>query len=132
MKGVAMEKYYGMEHRYPSKINIIDKYGYDGKQVSHLLRVDDYLERYIAGESYESCLYPSESKIDRIVDYKLLNKISLTEARIEATKVKDHVIQIADAFCETYEDKEVPETRSLLEDVQYNIMKIAIKKEFEQ
>ena len=54
MKGIALEKYYAMEHKYPSKIDIIDKYGYDGKQVSHLLRVYDYLKRYIAGENYES------------------------------------------------------------------------------
>lgn len=130
MKGIAMEKYHAMEHRYPSKLDIIDKYGYDGKQVSHLLRVDDYLERYIAGESYESCLHPTESKIDRIMDYKLLDKISLAEAQVEAIKVKDHVTQIADAFCATYEDEEIPAMKSLLEDVQYNIMKIAIEKEF--
>ena len=36
MKGIAMEKYHAMEHRYPAKVDIIDKYGYDGKQVSHL------------------------------------------------------------------------------------------------
>lgn len=130
MKGVAMEKYYAMEHRYPSKIDIIDKYGYDGKQVSHLLRVEDYLERYKAGESYESCLYPTESKRDRIMDYKLLDKISLAEAQVEAIRAKDHVTQIADAFCETCEDEEDSTMRSLLEDVQYNIMKIAIEKEF--
>lgn len=130
MKGVAMEKYHAMEHRYPSKIDIIDKYGYDGKQVSHLLRVDDYLERYIKGESYESCLLPTESKRDRIMDYKLLDKIPLAEAQVEAIRVKDHVTQIADVFCETCEDEEVPAMKNLLEDVQYNIMKIAIEKEF--
>ena len=132
MKGIAMEKYHAMEHRYPSKIDIIDKYGYDGKQVSHLLRVEDYLERYIAGESYESCLHPTESKRNKIMDYKLLDKFSLAEAQVEAIRAKDHVTQIADAFCETCEDEEVSAIRSLLEDVQYNIMKIAIEKEFNE
>jgi hypothetical protein len=45
MKGIAMEKYHAMEHRYPAKADIIEKYGYDGKQVSHLIRVYDYLRR---------------------------------------------------------------------------------------
>jgi hypothetical protein len=129
MKGIAMEKYHAMEHRYPTKIDIIDKYGYDGKQVSHLLRIDDFLERYIAGENYESCLQPTVSKRGRMMDYKLLDKISLAEAQVEAIKVKDHVAQIADAFCETCEYEENLALRNLLEDVQYNIMKIAIEKE---
>ena len=32
MKGIAMEKYHAMEHPYPSKLDILAKYGYDGKQ----------------------------------------------------------------------------------------------------
>lgn len=31
MQGIAKEKYYAMEHRYPSKIEVIDEYGYDPK-----------------------------------------------------------------------------------------------------
>ena len=37
MQGIAKEKYHAMEHRYPAKADIIDAYGYDGKQVHHLL-----------------------------------------------------------------------------------------------
>lgn len=129
MKGIAMEKYHAMEHRYPTKIDIIDKYGYDGKQVSHLLRVDDYLERYINGESYLNCLRPTESKRNRMMDYKLLDRISLEEAREEAKRVLDHTVMIADAFCANHEDKENEKMRELLEDVSYNIMKISTEKE---
>ena len=129
MKGVALEKYHAMEHRYPAKVDIIDKYGYDGKQVSHLIRVDDYLERYINGESYLSCLRPTETKRERIMEYKLLDKIDLETARVEAKEYLDHVVAIADAFCEDLQDKENQEMRDLLEDVSYNIMKIAVKKE---
>lgn len=129
MKGVAMEKYHAMEHQYPSKVDILAKYGYDGKQVSHLLRVYDYLKRYIAGESYESCLKPSKELVPRIMDYKFLNRIPLQEARIEAKHYIDLVSQMADDFCSDKEDYEEPWIRSLLEDVQTNIMKIAIKEE---
>ena len=132
MKGIALEKYHAMEHRYPSKADIIDEFGYDGKQVSHLLRVEDYLERYINGESYESCLRPTESKRDRIMDYKLLDRIPLAEAQVEAIRVKEHVEKIADAFCATCEDEEIGSMRMLLESVQTNIMKAAIRKELEE
>lgn len=129
MKGIALEKYYAMKHKYPSKLDIIEAYGYDGKQVSHLLRVEDYLERYIAGESYEKCLRPTESKRERIMDYKLLDRIPLAEACEEAEKVVEHVIAIADEFCEGGEDEEILAMRVLLQEVQYEVMKIAIKEE---
>ncbi len=129
MKGIALEKYYAMEHKYPSKIDIIEAYGYDGKQVSHLLRVDDYLTRYINGEDYKNCLRPSQNLINRIMDYKKLDKIPLDEAREEAKRVLAHTEEIANAFCADLEDNENQEIRDLLEDVSYNILKISIKKE---
>ena len=39
MKGMALEKYNALCHPYPAKIDIINKYGYDGKQLHHLLRI---------------------------------------------------------------------------------------------
>lgn len=131
MQGIAKEKYHAMEHRYPSKADIIDAYGYDGKQTHHLLRVDDYLERYIAGERYEDCLKPTLSKRPRMMDYKMLDRISLEEAREEAREVLAHVDAMADAFCKEHEDKEDPEMRELLQDISYQIMEIAVKKELE-
>ena len=129
MQGIAKEKYHAMEHRYPSKADIIDAYGYDGKQVHHLMRVDDYLERYIAGERYEACLRPTSTKVPRMMDYKMLDKISLEEAREEALHTLMHVDAMANAFCEEHEDKEDPEMRELLQDVCYDIMEIAVRKE---
>ena len=129
MKGIALEKFHAMEHRYPTKADIIDAYGYDGKQVSHLIRVYDYLNRYIAGESYEDCLRPTPDLVPRIMDYKMLDRIPLEEAREEALVYKGKVETLADAFCEGKEDYEVPWLRELLEDVSYNIMKTSVEKE---
>ena len=129
MKGVAMEKYHAMEHRYPSKADIIDKYGYDGKQVSHQIRVYDYLRRYIAGEDYKSCLRPSDYLFEQIMDYKKLNVYSLEEARGTALAYIQMTVEKADAFCAAHPEEEDPAMRELLEDVSYNIMKIAVAKE---
>lgn len=128
MKGIALEKYHAMEHPYPSKLDLIERYGFDGKQTHHLLRVDDYLERYIAGVSYEECLHPTEEKIEKMMAYKR-HQISLAAARLEAKEVLAHVEQIADAFCAERVDEEDPKMRELLQDVQYQIMKIAVQKE---
>lgn len=128
MKGIAMEKYHAMEHRYPAKIDIIDKYGYDGKQVSHLDRVDDYLERYIFGTPYVDCLIPTSERKPRMMDYKL-QRVPLDVARVEAKQILDHVVFTADYFCERVPDQEEAWVRELLEDVSYNIMRISVERE---
>jgi hypothetical protein len=121
-----------MEHRYPSKTDIIDKYGYDGKQVSHLIRVYDYLARYIDGEPYKDCLIPSAFRRQSIMDYKMLDRIPLDYARIQAKDVLNAVEVMADKFCAEHEDYEEPWIRELLEDVSYNIMRISVEKELLQ
>ena len=128
MKGIALEKYHAMEHPYPTKLDLIEKYGFDGKQVHHLIRVNDYLTRFIAGEKYEACLRPSAHLVPRMMQYKR-HEVPLEVAREEAKEVLANVTMIADAACEACEDKENPVMRELLQDVSFNIMKIATLKE---
>ena len=130
MKGVALEKYHAMEHPYPTKLDLIEKYGFDGKQVHHLIRVDDYITRYISGESYIDCLKPSPHLVPHMMEYKC-HEIPLDVARKEAKEVLDHVTVVADTFCEQTADIENQEMRELLQDVSYNIMKIATKRELD-
>lgn len=129
MKGVAMEKYHAMEHEYPSKVEVLAKFGYDPKQVSHLVRVEEYLERYINGELYKDCLLPINK--DFILDIKL-GKYNLMEARDIANKAMNHVIELADSFCNSHTESEDAQMRTLLESVQYEIMKIAVEMELKQ
>ena len=126
MYGIAMEKYHAMCHPYPSKLAILEKYGYDPKQLHHLLRVEEYLRRYIKGEEYEKCLisnYP-----DRLIDVKC-GKYNLDEALNIADLVKIRIEAMTANFCAKTPETEDPNIRLLLEDVQYNIMKIAIMEE---
>lgn len=129
MKGIAHEKYAAMEKPYPSKLEIIEKYGYDGKQNSHLERVDDYLERYITGESYEDCLRPTPARVPHIMDYKMLDVIPLEAAREEAKITLAHVDKMADDFCARTPEVEDESMRQLLESVSYGIMETAVKYE---
>lgn len=126
MKGIALEKYHAMEHEYPSKIEVLKKYGYDGKQLHHLQRVEDYIERYIAGELYEKCLQPTDK------DFLLKAKnfeYSLNEARFLAEKSLNHILEMTEKFFSEHKSEKDPEVNALLDDVQFNIMKEAIKRE---
>lgn len=126
MRGIAHQKYYAMEHDYESKAAILAQYGYDPKQLHHLLRVEDYLERYIMGKSYEDCLRPTDPKY--LIEVKL-GKYGLDDARSEADRAITHVDEMCDEFlkyCPIDVDKSVD---ALLNDVQYNIMEKSVKTE---
>lgn len=134
LRGVAMEKYHSMEHRYPSKADIIDKYGYDPKQLHHLLRIQDFLTRFVIGEPYESCLTPSNSELLPSVKAGLYGGdilYSLEEARRLADSTMNHI----DTLYNTLDTKKLPpvntEVADLLFDVQTRIIERSIIKELQ-
>ena len=56
LKGIAGEKYHALEHRYPSRVEWLDKFGYDPKQLHHLIRIEEFVRRWLLGESFQNCL----------------------------------------------------------------------------
>lgn len=125
MKGIAMEKYHAMEHPYPSKLPILEKYGYDGKQLHHLLRIKEFAERYLNGESYQNCLIPTN--IEYLKAIKSNTYYSLDEARDIAKNTIDYVINLCDN--NPFKDENNPEVEELFNDVRYEIIKTAIQEE---
>lgn len=129
MRGIAKEKYFAMEHHYPARMEWINKFGYDPKQLHHLLRVEEYIERYVNGETYEDCLLSKSPEY--LKNVKTGEEYDLDMARIVAKKSIDHIDKMCDKFLQdewsTNEDISL-----LLDDVQYEIMKIAIKKEIDE
>lgn len=126
MKGIAMEKYHAMEHHYPARMAWINKFGYDPKQLHHLIRVREYIERYINGESYEDCLISSMPGYLQRVKVGFHN---LEDARIIAEQSIERISDACNTYLETCSKEVDEEVDALLDNVQYNIMKIAIKKE---
>lgn len=126
MKGIAMEKYHAMEHHYPARMEWIEKFGYDPKQLHHLIRVEEYIGRYISGESYFDCLQPRRPEYFKAVK---IGHYNLDDARIVANTAIDNINRVCDKYLETCPKDVDQEVDALLDDVQYNIMKIAIKKE---
>jgi predicted nucleotidyltransferase len=133
MKGIALEKYHALEHRYPSKIELIDKYGYDPKQLSHLVRVHEYLKRYINGEAYADCLLTQNADVLIRVKRTDVLYIPLARAKAWATDVLDDVVNIADEFAAAHKDDPVDwHVDVLLDDVQRDIMKLGIELEMQK
>ena len=118
-----MEKYHAMEHPYPSKLDVLAEWGYDPKQLHHLLRVEEYIGRYINGEKYEDCLRPHDPEY--LISVKR-SKYDLDMARIVAATSIDNVNRVANAFIADIENIGNPEVDKILDSVQKDIMKFAI------
>jgi hypothetical protein len=48
MYGMALQKQAALCHPYPSKVDLIEKYGYDAKQLCHIIRLYCMLDYYTA------------------------------------------------------------------------------------
>ena len=126
MRGLARRKYEQMEHESPSHHDDIEKFGYSPKEFHHLLRIEEYIERYISGESYADCLHPK--KVEYLKQVKL-EPLHLDVARFIADQAMYNVDRMTDNYLSENYIEVNKYVDSLLDNVQYNIMKIAIKKE---
>lgn len=127
LKGMAMEKYHAMEHEYPSKKDILAIHGYDPKQLHHILRIEDFIQRYVNGELYYKCLIYSlkDKQREYLLDVKC-GLYNLSDARAEANRALSNITRIADNFCSKTENKSNSVIQELLDSVQYRIMKKSI------
>ena len=128
MKGIAGEKYHAMEHRYPSRIEWLDKFSYDPKQLHHLFRIKEFMHRWINGESFERCLVSVESQW--LIDVKK-GKYNLDDARRYGKCTMDFIEDMYKQYLETC-NKTIDESiYGLFDEVIYNTIKIGITKELE-
>lgn len=56
MQGHAHEKLSKMQKVTPARKAAIDTFGYDPKQLHHILRLEEFMERYLNGVDYARCL----------------------------------------------------------------------------
>lgn len=101
MSGMAMEKYKALEHPYPATIDKINKFGYDGKQLHHLIRVNEFIKRYINGDPYKDCLISRQR--DYLISVKTNREYNLDEAREIAETMCDETYQIKKEYMENTE-----------------------------
>lgn len=97
MAGMSMEKLKALQHPYPTIIDKIEKYGYDPKQLHHILRMNDFIKKYATGMKYEECLIPDNKEY--LINIKQ-GILSATEAVELAQKTDLDTKQIKDKYIE--------------------------------
>lgn len=115
--GVARTEFKNMTHSTPARQAIIDKYGYDGKCVSHLLRLEDLLDHYLKEWSMEECFIPTQK--DLLMSYK--HQLPTVEDALNDAKTSLAAIDILVASVKPTEDNS--RTIAYLDDMLYVILK---------
>lgn len=128
MCGMCSEKYHALTHRYPSREYWLDKYGYDPKQLSHLMRVYEFMKNYAQGSTYEKCLIPENTEYLRKVKRGEAN-ISLEDALILGKEYLDAAVNLKNDFIENSENYKVKEVDEVLDDIQAEIIKEFLRDE---
>lgn len=122
--GMTLEKYKALEHPYPATIDKIEKYGYDPKQLHHIIRLNEFIKRYIDGETYKSCLI-SKNK-DYLIEVKK-GLYNLHQAREIAKNLSSETNQLR----KDYMDSNPVVISQQVEDILNNVLVDIIKFNFQ-
>lgn len=125
--GMVYEKHKAMEHPYPTLKDKIEKYGYDNKQLHHIVRCEEFLNRYISGVPYAECLIPTQPQY--LINIKSEYLYSLEEARQLANNIEYTVKVTKQMYMDTHEVVIDHEVDTIMNDVLINVLKYAFKKE---
>jgi len=123
---MSMEKKKALCHPYPSLIEKIEKYGYDGKQLHHIIRMNDFIYAYTHNFSFEECLEYLPHK-EMMMKAKL-NQYSLEEA-LELADIFDKQTKECKDFYLLEKEPINKETEKILYDIQYQVIKRNLKEE---
>ena len=128
--GMVYEKHKAMEHPYPTLIEKIEKYGYDNKQLHHIIRCEEFLNRYIVGTSYAECLIPTNPQY--LVNVKASYIYSLAEAQDIANRCEGRVKKVKQEYVETHPLVIDSEVDKIMNNVLFDVLKHSFKEEINE
>lgn len=127
--GMSGNKVKALEHPYPNLIEKIEKYGYDEKQLLHIVRLNDYTRQFLAGTPICLCYSPKKGTL-KFIHRIREHKYTLEEARRIANKYdKNTTALIKDYITQHIPDYVNQDAINLLKEVKANIIRYALVKE---
>ena len=105
--GMCLEKEKALCHPYPTIKWKIDKWGYDGKQLHHILRLRDFLISYVdEGQTFDSSIWYKEGERRNFLLQVKKNYLNLNEAIELARETCDFIKEKVDGELEKIRDKD--------------------------
>lgn len=60
LSGMSKQKLKALKHPYPTIIDKINKFGYDPKQLHHIIRLNDFTKQFLNNTPFKQCLIPQD------------------------------------------------------------------------
>ena len=128
MVGMCYEKDKALTHPYPTLVEKLEKYGYDGKQLSHCMRMFSFMELYLAGAPYKTCLTLADNKplLEELRKVKRNEVGDLEWAKKKSAWLCTIAQGLKDAWTEKHPDYEYDrKVEALMNDVCVECMELA-------
>ena len=118
--GMCEQKMNALKHPYPSLLEKIEKFGFDPKQLHHIVRLWEFTDRIIHGESFQSALIPHF--IAPLLDLKR-GSVPLATAEIMANDYTQRTRDLKNAWLAENIPTIDGTALGILQDVKYNVLK---------
>lgn len=130
MVGMIYEKQKALCHPYPSLIEKIERYGFDGKQLSHSMRLLDFMKSYCLGIKYQYCLEPADGELLMMIKRNLI-PATVDEAKQKMEETVEEALKVRETYLEEHPNLKVKtEVDKLLEEVAVEAMYKSVAEEF--
>ena len=127
--GMSAEKLKALTLDRPSQHEEVIKYGWATKQMHHIIRLNEFMCRYLSGESFEKCLV--SKKREELIELKKNGheKYSLEEA-IYQSKIYDFPTKnMKNHYVDTHKEVKNDKIGELIDTVTCDILKVKLKKD---
>lgn len=132
MAGLSHEKHKALCHPYPTIKEKIDRYGYDGKQLHHIIRINDFMKKYINGIPFSQCLTERDkATLDRLNDAKL-NNFSLKQALEIADELDKENGELKDKWIAEHGTKVDDTVYKEIDDIKVDVLKQWFKEQLKE
>lgn len=129
MAGMSKEKLKALKHPYPTIVDKINKYGYDPKQLHHILRMNDFIKKYaILEKPYKECLIPDNKEYLIQIKKGVLSEDEATQLAVETDEDTYDVKNWATGF-DDRPDVINQKGLDILDKTKYEILKMRYREE---
>lgn len=132
--GMAKQKYEAFDHPFEGKLEVLKKYGYDPKQLHHLVRLYHFMRTYRESYNFYAALFCAKSTNDReLHDYLMRLKLEpfpvdyARELRNEYMAKVDELVAKSDV--DMPEDNGYADAKRYLDQLACDLMKKHLKSE---
>jgi predicted nucleotidyltransferase len=125
--GMVFEKRKALCNPYEGLREKIEKYGYDNKQLNHILRCEEFLRRYTSGVPYAECLIPTDPQ--HLIDIKASYVYSLEEACKLSDELETRTKATKQAYMDSHDVVIDRGVETLMNSVLISVLKHTFKKE---